>query len=148
MQRRDYLLRMIEQMGRIIARIRRLIAEGKLAEAGEELDQVALQGGIDLRFLVALDEHSLRPLLTTGGEIDRPKCALFAELLYLEWRRALAGGRTDRAPSIRDRALLLYRLAYDGVVVDPETEQRIQDLVIGEPSIQGVSDESRRADGT
>src|ERR1700752_5155751 len=86
MQREDYILRMIAQMGRGPARNRELLLEGKHVEAGEETERAARKAGIDLRMVIALNEESLRPLLLTGGEIDQPKCALFAELVYLEWR--------------------------------------------------------------
>jgi hypothetical protein len=128
MQREDYILRMIAQMGLVLARIRRMLLEGKNAEAGGELEQVAVKGGIDLRMVIALDEDSLRPMLLTGGEFDRPKCAFFGELVYLEWRRQLAMGHTDRAERCAGRALLLYGLAYNGIVMDEETRQRIAEL--------------------
>ena len=41
MQREDYLLRMIAQMGRVLARIRRMLLEGKNSEAGDELEHAA-----------------------------------------------------------------------------------------------------------
>src|SRR5262247_219777 len=106
-QREDYLLRMIAQMGRVLASIRRKLLEGKNVEAGADLESVARQGGIDLRYVIALDETSLRPLLLTGGEIDRAKCAFFGEVIYLEWRRQLAMGNADRAERSARRALLL-----------------------------------------
>jgi hypothetical protein len=128
MQREDYLLRMIAQMGRVLARIRRMLLEGKNSEAGDELEHAAQKGGIDLRLVIALDEASLEPLLRTGGEIDRPKCAFFAEVIYLEWRRQLAMGHMPEAERCAERALLLYALAYDGIVMDDETRQRIAEL--------------------
>ena len=128
MQREDYLLRMIAQMGRVLARIRRMLLEGQNSEAGEELETAAQKGGIDLRLVIALDEASLEPLLRTGGEIDRPKCAFFGEVIYLEWRRQLAMGLMPQAERCARRALLLYALAYDGIVVDDETRQRIMEL--------------------
>ena len=128
MQREDYLLRMIAQMGRVLAAIRRMLLEGKNSEAGDELERAALGGGIDLRFVLALDESSLEPLLRTAGEIDRPKCAFFAEVIYLEWRRQLAMGRLSQAERYARRALLLYALAYDGIIVDDETRRRIAEL--------------------
>ena len=127
-QREDYVLRMITQMARVLAHVRRLLLEGKHGEAGEQLGNAARQGGVDLRILLALDEASLRPLLTTGGEIDRPKCAFFAEVLYLEWSRLLAMGQRDAAQRCADRALLLYSLAYDDIVVDEETLTRVKEL--------------------
>jgi hypothetical protein len=128
MQREDYLLRMIAQMGRVLAAIRRMLLEGKNSAAGDELERAALNGGIDLRLVLALDEPSLEPLLRTAGEIDRPKCAFFAEVIYLEWRRQLAIGRLSQAERCARRALLLYALAYDGIVRDDETRQRIAEL--------------------
>jgi hypothetical protein len=128
MQREDYVLRMIAQMGRVLARIRRKLMDEQHVEAGEDLEYAAQHAGIDLRFVVALDEASLRPLLTTGGELDRPKCAFFAELVYLEWRRQLAMGHRERAARCAIRALQLYAFAYDGIAVDDETRQRVAEL--------------------
>ena len=128
MQREDYLLRMIAQMGLVLARVRRLLLEGKNAEAGRDLEQAALKGGIDLALVIALDEPSLRPLLFTAGELDRPKCAFFAEVVYLEWRRQHAMGNAERAERCAQRALLLFALAYEGIVVGDETRERIAEL--------------------
>ena len=128
MEREDYILRMIAQMARVLARVRRMLLEGKNSEAGDELEHAAQKAGIDLRFVIALDEASLEPLLRTGGEIDRPKCAFFAEVIYLEWRRQVAMGNTPDAERCARRALLLYALAYDGIVMDDETRQRVAEL--------------------
>jgi hypothetical protein len=128
MKREDYLLRMIAQTAQILAHIRRLLAGGKRAEAGDELERAARKGGIDLGLVIGLDEASLRPLLLTGGEFDRPKCALFAEVVYLEWLRERALGRVDRAERCARRALMLYALAYEGIVVDEQTRKQIAEL--------------------
>ena len=128
MQREDYLLRMIAQMGLVLARVRRLLLEGNNAEAGGELEKAALKGGIDLGLVIALDEPSLRPLLFVAGELDRPKCAFFAEVVYLEWQRQFAMGHAERAERCARRALLLFALAYEGIVMDDETRQRIAEL--------------------
>jgi hypothetical protein len=128
MQREDYLIRMISQMGRVLARIRRMLIEGKDFEAGEELERAAHTVGLDLGLVIGLDELSLEPLLRTGGEIDLPKCALFADVVYLEWRRQLAMGRMPQAERCARRALLLYALAYDTVVMDDDSRQRIAEL--------------------
>lgn len=136
MLRQDYLQRMIQQMARNLARIRTLLSGGEYVEAEAEVERLARQAGVDLRFLISLDEGSLRPMISTAGEIDRPKCALFGELLYLEWRRALAIGRSDRAPRIADRALLVFRLGYEGGAMDAATERKVADLVAGTPSVE------------
>ena len=41
MEREDYLIRMIAQMGLVLARVRRMLLEGKTAEAGGELEDAA-----------------------------------------------------------------------------------------------------------
>jgi hypothetical protein len=128
MQREDYMLRMIAQMGRVLAAIRRMLIEGKTAEAGGELESAAQKGGIDLALLIALDEPSLEPWLRTGGEIDLPKCAFFAEVVYLEWQRQLAMKQSERAERCARRTLMLFALAYDRVVIDEDTRQRIAEL--------------------
>ena len=126
--RKDYLLRMIEQMARVLARVRELLVAGKTAEARAELETAARGAGLDIGLALSLTPDSLRPLLTTNGEIDRPKCALFAELLYLERQRALSDGDAARARRCADRAALLFALAYEGSTVDDETQQKIDEL--------------------
>jgi hypothetical protein len=131
MEREDYLIRMIAQMGLVLARVRRMLLEGRNVEAGGELEEAAVKGGIDLGLVIALDEPSLRPLLLTGGDFDRPKCAFFAEVVYLEWQRQLAMGHADRAARCARRALLLFALAYEGIVMDDETRERMNELQSG-----------------
>src|SRR5262249_38731637 len=95
--RRDYLLRMIEQSARVLARVRELLVAGLTGEARAELEKAARGAGLDINLALSLSPDSLLPLLMTGGEVDRARCAFFAELLYLEWQRALADGDTARA---------------------------------------------------
>ena len=128
MEREDYVLRMIAQTARVLAHVRRLLLQGRHGEAGAELEQVATKGGLDLQFVIALDEPSLRPLLLTAGEVDRPKCAFFAEVVYLEWKRQLSMKRLEQATRCANRALFLYAYAYEGIVVEPETRDRIGEL--------------------
>jgi hypothetical protein len=128
MEREDYLLRMIAQMGLVLARARRMLFRGKNAEAGADLELAAVTGGIDLGLVIALDEASLRPLLLTGGDFDRPKCAFFAEVVYLEWRRQLSMRDKDSADRCARRALQLFSLAYEGIVMDEDTRQHVAEL--------------------
>ena len=126
--RKDYLLRMIEQTARVLARVRELLLSGRTAEARAELETAARGAGLDIGIMLSLAPDSLRPLITTNGEIDQPKCALFAELLYLERQRALADGDEARAKRCANRALWFYTLAYEGTVIDDETQQKIDEL--------------------
>jgi hypothetical protein len=126
--RKDYLLRMIEQTARVLARVRELLVSGRTAEARAELETAARGAGLDIGIMLSLAPESLRPLVTTSGEIDQPKCALFAELLYLERQRALADGEAARAKRCADRALWFSTLAYEGTVIDEETQAKIDEL--------------------
>jgi hypothetical protein len=128
MIRKDYLLRMIEQMARMLARVRELLVAGKTGEARGELEGAARAAGLDLGLLLSLTPDSLALLLTTGGEIDRPKCALFGELLELERQRAFADGDRDRAARCAERSALLLALAYEGIVIDDETREKLAEL--------------------
>ena len=101
-------------MARVLARVRELLAVGKTAEAREELQRAARGAGLDLGLALTLAPSSLLPLVSTSGEVDKSKCALFAELLYLEHQRAVADGQTEQAARARDRALMFYDLAYAG----------------------------------
>jgi hypothetical protein len=56
MQREDYMLRMIAQMGRVLAAIRRMLLDGRNSAAGDEHERAAQQGGVDLGLVLALDE--------------------------------------------------------------------------------------------
>ena len=126
--RQDYLLRQIEQMARLLAHVRELLFAKKTAEAREDLERAFRGAGLDLGLALSLTPESLVPLLTTGGEIDQPKCALFAELLYLERQRALADGDTARAARCAKRAYMLFVLAYEGTVIDDDTRAKLEEL--------------------
>lgn len=126
--RKDYLLRMIEQTARVLAHVRKLLLSGQTREAKAELEAAARGAGLDLGILLSLAPESLEPLLMTGGQIDQPKCALFGELLYLERQRALADGDRPRADRCAERARMLLALAYEGSVIDDETQQKIDEM--------------------
>jgi hypothetical protein len=126
--RRDYLLRLVEQMARVLARVRELLAAGKTSEARGELERAARGAGLDLGLALTLAPGSLLPMLSTGGEVDRSKCALFAELLYLEYHRASADAQLEQAARARDRALMLFELAYAGQPIDDEVAGKIEEL--------------------
>ncbi|HEY4215821.1 MAG TPA: hypothetical protein VGM67_01715 [Gemmatimonadaceae bacterium] len=128
MEQEDYLLRMIASIGIALSRIRRMLFEGKNAEARQEIEHAAVTVGLDLNLLIGLDARSLRPFLQTGGVFDQAKCAFFAELVYLEWQREVAAGSEHDADRCAARASLLYSLAYEGLVMDEQTRQHAAEL--------------------
>ncbi len=123
---RDYILRMIEQMALIVARIRRRILGGDPG-AAEELRAEASRHGVDLTLATVLDEESLLLVLAPGG--DPAHCWLMAEMLYLEGLQAEASARFDESLSCYRRSLRLF-LALDPRIIGglPEAAERVAEL--------------------
>lgn len=105
MDRRDYLLRLMEQLGRVMARVRELVTGQSIDAAAGELDRFAQEAGIPLALLRVVDGDSQAIILRTAGEPDPAKQLLAAEYLYVEALRASAA----EADALRARALELYR---------------------------------------
>jgi len=140
-ERRDYLLRMIEQMGAVFARLRQLILGGDVAES--ELSLAAARAGVDLTTARALDADSLTALLLPQGQVDPTRAWLTAELITLESLQAERQGRMDEALSGYRKAFRLY-LAMDPRIIGgiPEAAQRISEL---ESRIRALTDSSPSA---
>lgn len=81
MERRDYLLRMLEDMGRIIARLREKLLGGDTAGAAQELQAAAQFAGLDLATIRSLTADSLLLILRPTGDGDPTRVRLAAELL-------------------------------------------------------------------
>jgi hypothetical protein len=125
-ERRDYLLRMLEEMSRVIARVRELLGGGDPAAAVQELERAAAQAGVTLPLVHALSGDGLTAVLTSAGRPDPAKHLIAAEYLYLEASRATPPDDTG----LLGRALQLYRAI--GPLRDPALQaavaERIADL--------------------
>ncbi len=111
MPRRDYILRLIEQMGRVLAAIRARILGGEAPSVRGELRDVITWSGIDLEMAESVDTPTLLSLLSLGGSLDVAKCVLVADVLGVESLRRKVLGETDFAERLRQKALVLYRAA-------------------------------------
>jgi hypothetical protein len=129
---RDYLLRMIEQAGRILVELRRMILGGDLGpgEAEAELESVATRAGLDLDLLRSVNLETLVLLISPGGEPEAGRCWITAELFGVDGHRALAEGDVDGARDRWARALRLYALLDPGIVARgfPEVRQRVAEI--------------------
>jgi hypothetical protein len=127
-ERRDYLLRMIEQMGAVFARIRQMILGGS-SVTEEELRIVAGRAGVDLGVVRALDAKSLVELLSTAGEVDPTRAWVMAELLYVDALGADVSGSPDEALDLYAKSLRLYT-ALDPRIIGgiPEAGGRIDEI--------------------
>jgi hypothetical protein len=104
-ERRDYLLRMLEEMGRVLTRVRELIMGQSIAAAAQELERAADRAGLTLPLVHALSGDGLAAILTTAGRPDPAKQLLAAEYLYVEGLRAAPPDDQTQL----GRALALYR---------------------------------------
>jgi len=125
--RRDYILRMIEQMGAVFARLRQLIVGGERAE--EEMRAAAQQASVNLDMARALDADSLIALLAPDAQADVTRVWVMAELLFLDGLRASEGGDEPGAREAWRKALRLYQ-SLDPAIIGglPEATGRIHEL--------------------
>ncbi len=139
MQRRDYILREIERLGYILARIRdRILGRTtSLDELRRDLSGAAGSIGLDLDLAHRVTPETL--LLLAPPATDPSKTWFFAESLYLEGLELYLAGTPRQAAGLLRRARLLFealRGAGSGVNLVPEAEDRIReidDILVTEP---------------
>jgi hypothetical protein len=109
MYQRDYILRLIEQFGRVLIALRNRILRREVdrADVLAQIHEVAQQAGLDLGIARNLDPNSLLMWLAPSGEIDPPRLWLMAELLYLEGLQARSSAEGAGRPDL-ERALAIY----------------------------------------
>jgi hypothetical protein len=108
---RDYILRLIEHLGRTLLMLRNRILDRQEQHATvqDEIRAIAARAGVDLDVARAVDLVTLRLLMSFAGDLDPARSWLTAELLYLEG----LDKRQDRVVDARrdlSRALDLYRM--------------------------------------
>jgi hypothetical protein len=128
---RDYILRMIEQMGQVLIRLRRMLSGERLGGETfrQSLDAAATQFGLNPALLREATPDTLGMLLSPT--VDPSRCWLAAELLFLAGQDAEAEGRTGDARDAFEKARLLYRLIEPaGVMLTgwPEAAERIEEI--------------------
>jgi hypothetical protein len=131
MAQRDYILRLIEQMGQILIRLRRMLS-GELSggeEFRQQLDAAATQFGLNPGLLRDATPETLAMLLSPT--VDPSRCWLGAEVLLLDAMEAEAAGRAEDARDSYEKARLLFRLIEPaGVMLAgwPEAAERIEEI--------------------
>lgn len=130
---RDYILRLIEQLGQALIGLRDRIL-GRESSPGEiqaELDDVARRGGVNLELARQVTPETLMTLVAPGGEIEPGQTWLLAELLYLDGLEARNEERPTDATESWHRAMLLYELLVPRgmyLVGFPEASERLNEL--------------------
>jgi hypothetical protein len=110
MEKRDYLLRQIEALGRILSRLRELIVGGATAQADSEIREEMRNVGLDLAMANALDPATLLMLLGSPV-LDARRSFAVATLLHMDALRARADGDESRAARSVANALALLQAA-------------------------------------
>lgn len=110
MEKRDYLLRQIEALGRILSRLRELIVGGATAQADSEIREEMRNVGLDLAVANALDPATLLMLLGSPV-LDARRSFAVATLLHMDALRARADGDESRAARSVANALALLQAA-------------------------------------
>ncbi|MEM7414544.1 MAG: hypothetical protein AAF389_03545 [Gemmatimonadota bacterium] len=146
MAQRDYILRIIEQLGAALAELRRRVLNQEGDDLRGDLERVSGQAGFDIDLLRGFDFGTLHLLITQGGEVDVARCWLMAEVLYLDGLDATISG-TDGSDSLR-KARGLYEMVRPagGMLVGiPEALERIAEIDrwLGEPDEPNASQPRR-----
>lgn len=109
MIRQDYLMRMIQQLSGVLARVAELRAGGKPDEALDEIgDAYGRFAGLNPSLVHVLGDEDLVALLRARGGLDPQRTYALAELLREEAEIYAEGGRLDEALPRDRKALRLY----------------------------------------
>ena len=110
MERRDYLLRQIEALGRILSRLRALIVSGDTGQADSQIREEMRNAGLDLAMANALDSTTL--LMMLGSPVlDGRRAMTVGTLLRMDALRARADGDANRARRSDSNALAVLQAA-------------------------------------
>ncbi len=110
MEKRDYLLRQIEALGRILSRLRELILGGASAEADAQIRDEMRNAGLDLAMANALDPATLLMLLGSPV-LDTRRAFTVGALLHMDAMRARADGDEARATRSSTNGLAVLQAA-------------------------------------
>lgn len=133
MPQRDYILRLIEQLGQALIRIRKMIlgeADGR-TPVEDELRLVGRRAGVDLDVARAATPETLLLLVAPFGDPDPGRCWVLAEMLYLDAMQAEAEGRVPAALASYDKAARLFRVIEPGgafLTGWPEAAERLREI--------------------
>lgn len=112
MLRRDYLVRMIEEMTEILGKVFELKQQKKLIEALWELDELYKgQFRLNSQLLGTLSAKDIVQMLRSGGELEADKLQSLARLLKEEGDLFAASGEPDEGIGRWMKSLHLYLTA-------------------------------------
>lgn len=105
---RDYIMRMIEQLSRVVAKVLFLKESNQHLEAVDEVRKAGkMLLGLNAEAMDKLSDRELIMLWTVGGELDAGKCSLAAGLFKTEGEILKEQGEYERASSAFGKGLSL-----------------------------------------
>ena len=133
MAQQDYLLRLIETVGQMLIRLRKMLLGQEITaeEAAPQIREAAEKAGLDLDFICSVHDETLVMLMSPTGEVEPGRSWITAELLMVDGLRCRAEGDEMGALARFNRSLLLYRLLDPETVVArgfPEVGERIAEV--------------------
>jgi hypothetical protein len=131
MHQRDYILRMIEQIGRILVALRKRILSqpSDVADVDDAFRTLAGHAGIDLEVARRSTPETL--ILLTSPQLEPTRCWTLAELLYLDGLNAQTEERNEDARSSYEKAMRLFAFVQPGgamLLGWPEAADRIAEI--------------------
>jgi hypothetical protein len=121
----DYILRMVEQIAAMLSTIAAKKQAGKLAEAGEELENTCIQTiGLTLTDLKRLSPEAVAQLLNNAGALRPVRAVMLAELLLVDAELHEADGDTRPLLSNYVHAFCLLADAIDALATDEQAIYR------------------------
>lgn len=117
----DYILRLIEQFGALLASIMAKRKAGQVAEAQQELDAWCFQAvGMSLRLVRQMSPGALHQHIYGSGSNDYQRAILLAELLIQDAEMLEAGGEPQQALVANLHA---FNLLFDARDLLPATDK-------------------------
>ena len=133
MHQRDYILRMIEELGAALIALRKAIFGGT-ATAGQVEDtlrRAASGAGMELDLARAVSVEALGAMVAPTGEVEPARCWVLAEALMTDGIHRLQLGDLERARSSLAKAAALFELVGPGgayLTGFPEAGERIGEI--------------------
>ena len=132
MVQRDYILRIIEQLGAALVQMRRAILGGtaRAEDVESTLRRGASAAGMDLEIARLSPIESLPDMIAPTGEIEPHRCWVLAEMFLTDGIHQNASGRPESARVALAKAASLFKIVGSGAYVAgyPEADERIREI--------------------
>ena len=133
MAQRDYILRLIEELGAALIALRNAIIRGGAppAEVESTLRRATSAAGMELELARVLSVEALPGMVAPTGEVEPAKCWVLAEALMTDGVNRMHEGDLERARPLLAKAATLFRLVAPWgafLVGFPEAEERIAEI--------------------